>query len=94
MEKEKKRTTEHKKERKKRNTIYIDNYRGTCNNYRDMTLYDIIKCGNTKFLWIIILNFDTYNNFSGYIPICNFLYKLSVCINRTHYNNAYSPYTR
>ena len=57
-----------------------------------MTLHDIIKCGNKNYLWITILNFDTYNNFSGCIPICNFVYKLSVCINRTHYNNAYSPF--
>ena len=68
------------------------NYRGTYNNYRDMKLHDIIKCGNKNYKWIIILNFDTYNNFYGCIPICNFVYKLSVCTNGTHYNNAYWPF--
>ena len=91
MEKGKKRTTEHKKEEKKRNTIYIYNYRGTYNNYWDMTLHDI-KWGNKNYLWMTILKFDTFNNFSGCIPICNFVYTISVCINKTHYNNAYSPF--
>ena len=49
-----------------------------------MTLHDIIKNGNKIYKWITILNFDTYNNFSGCIPICNVVYKLSVCINKTH----------
>ena len=56
-----------------------------------MTLHDIIKCGN-NYKWITILNFDTYNNDSSCSPICIFVYKLSVCINRTNYNNADSPF--
>ena len=52
MEKEKKELQNIKK-KKKRNTVYIYNYRGTYNNYRDMTLHDIIKCGNKNYYSVI-----------------------------------------
>ena len=39
--------------------MYIYNYRSTYNNYGDMTLHTIVKCGNKNYKLIIIINFDT-----------------------------------